>query len=134
MIGGSGEQATLKLVAQYGDYCNVMGDPERVRQKYAVLREHCQAVGRPYGEVKKTHFMWLLIGRTQAEADAKLKRWEGKLPGFHGMAGTPDQIIALIREYRDAGSEEVYFSMKDAYELESIRLFGETILPALQEL
>lgn len=134
LIGGSGEQATLKLVAQYADYCNVMGDPERVGQKYAVLREHCQAVGRPYEAIRKTHFMWLLIGRTQAEADAKLKRWEGQLPGFYGMAGTPDQIIARMREYHQAGSEEIYFSMKDAFELEPLRLFGETVLPALQEL
>jgi F420-dependent oxidoreductase-like protein len=40
MIGGSGEQITLKLVAQYADYCNVFGDPATVAHKFDVLRQH----------------------------------------------------------------------------------------------
>src|SRR6266853_3650808 len=33
LIGGSGEKVTLKLVAQYGDACNVSGDTEAIKQK-----------------------------------------------------------------------------------------------------
>ena len=37
-IGGGGEKVTLKLVAQYGDACNVGGgDPETCRQKLEIL-------------------------------------------------------------------------------------------------
>ena len=46
MIGGGGEQKTLRLVAQYADACNVFGGPERIAHKYAVLREHCERLGR----------------------------------------------------------------------------------------
>ena len=47
MIGGGGEQKTLRLVAQYADWwCADVGPVEVFRRKAAVLREHCAAVGR----------------------------------------------------------------------------------------
>ena len=42
LIGGSGEQLTLRAVARWGDACNVFGDPEMVKKKYAILRKHCE--------------------------------------------------------------------------------------------
>jgi F420-dependent oxidoreductase-like protein len=54
MIGGGGERKTLRLVAQYADACNVFGGPERIAHKYAVLREHCERLGRPYDEIEKS--------------------------------------------------------------------------------
>ena len=55
MIGGSGERKTLRLVAQYGDACNLFGSaPADVAHKLDVLRSHCDAVGRNYDEIKKT--------------------------------------------------------------------------------
>jgi F420-dependent oxidoreductase-like protein len=53
LIGGGGEKRTLKLVAQYADACNLFAGPE-VSHKLDVLREHCEAVGRPYDEIEKT--------------------------------------------------------------------------------
>jgi F420-dependent oxidoreductase-like protein len=40
LIGGGGEQVTLKLVAQYADACNVFGDLETIKHKFAVLKAH----------------------------------------------------------------------------------------------
>jgi alkanesulfonate monooxygenase SsuD/methylene tetrahydromethanopterin reductase-like flavin-dependent oxidoreductase (luciferase family) len=54
MIGGGGEKKTLRLVAQYGDATNVFGGPEILRRKYAILRDHCEAVGRPYAEIERS--------------------------------------------------------------------------------
>jgi len=54
MIGGGGEKKTLRLVAQYADATNVFGGPEILRRKYAILREHCEAVGRPFEEIERT--------------------------------------------------------------------------------
>ena len=54
MIGGGGEKKTLRLVAQYADATNVFGGAETVARKYAILREHCEAVGRPYGEIERS--------------------------------------------------------------------------------
>jgi F420-dependent oxidoreductase-like protein len=55
LIGGGGERRTLRLVAQYGDACNLFGtSPEDVAHKLDVLRRHCDAVGRDYDGIQKT--------------------------------------------------------------------------------
>jgi hypothetical protein len=46
------------------------------------------------------------------------------------MMATPAQIIAKRREYECVGVEEVYLSMRDAYALEPVSLFGATVIPA----
>jgi F420-dependent oxidoreductase-like protein len=47
VIGGGGEQLTLRVVAQYADVWNFMPtDVENFHHKVRVLHEHCAAVGR----------------------------------------------------------------------------------------
>jgi F420-dependent oxidoreductase-like protein len=59
LIGGSGEQKTLRFVAEYGDACNLFDLPgtafsDNLPRKLDVLREHCAAAGRDYREIEKT--------------------------------------------------------------------------------
>jgi F420-dependent oxidoreductase-like protein len=55
LIGGGGERKTLRLVAQYGDACNLFASsPDVVEHKLDVLRRHCDDVGRDYDEIRKT--------------------------------------------------------------------------------
>jgi alkanesulfonate monooxygenase SsuD/methylene tetrahydromethanopterin reductase-like flavin-dependent oxidoreductase (luciferase family) len=58
LIGGSGERRTLRLVAQYGDACNLFDTPDEFADvlpaKLRVLRGHCEQVGRDYDEIEKT--------------------------------------------------------------------------------
>ncbi|NKY84621.1 LLM class F420-dependent oxidoreductase [Nocardia veterana] len=55
LIGGGGEKKTLRLVAQYGDACNLFGSsPEDVAHKLDVLRRHCDDVGRDFGTIRTT--------------------------------------------------------------------------------
>ena len=53
LIGGSGEQLTLRVVAKHADLWNyVGGGVEQFRHKVDVLRRHCDAVGRDFGEIE----------------------------------------------------------------------------------
>ncbi|WP_433754998.1 LLM class F420-dependent oxidoreductase [Nocardia sp. CA-135398] len=55
LIGGGGERKTLRLVAQYGDACNLFGSaPEAVGHKIDVLRRHCDDVGRDFDDIRIT--------------------------------------------------------------------------------
>src|SRR5438874_10338531 len=72
MIAGSGEQVTLKLVAQYADACNVGGDVPTIRRKLAILKQHCESVGRDYESIHRTAAGFASIGETDEEAVAKI--------------------------------------------------------------
>jgi alkanesulfonate monooxygenase SsuD/methylene tetrahydromethanopterin reductase-like flavin-dependent oxidoreductase (luciferase family) len=57
LIGGAGEKRTLRMVATYGDACNVFDlpdDGQTVRHKLAVLARHCVTLGRDPNEIETT--------------------------------------------------------------------------------
>ena len=74
LVGGSGERRTLRLVAQYADACNIIGDVDTVTRKVAVLRTHCEAVGRDPETVEVTQMATTLVGRDATELAAIVER------------------------------------------------------------
>jgi F420-dependent oxidoreductase-like protein len=70
LIGGGGERKTLRLVAQYADACNIIGDADTVAHKVEVLHRHCQDVGRDPAEIEVTA---LTMVPEDADADAILR-------------------------------------------------------------
>lgn len=59
LIAGSGERKTLRLVARYGDMCNLFdlsgtGFADDLKHKLDVLRSHCHEADRDYGAIEKT--------------------------------------------------------------------------------
>ena len=71
MIGGGGEQLTLRVLARDGDACNFFGDPDMVKHTLDVLRQHCEVEGRDYNSIERTKLTSLLLARTEAELQAK---------------------------------------------------------------
>ena len=63
MIGGGGEQLTLRAVARYANACNVSGPPDMVRHKYEVLRRHCEAERRNFDEIERSNIISFVIAR-----------------------------------------------------------------------
>jgi F420-dependent oxidoreductase-like protein len=124
MIGGSGEKVTLRLVAQYADFCNVGGDPDMVAHKFAVLRQHCERVGRSPDAITRSNDVSILIAANERELAAKKARYGEKFD----LIGTPDAIIEGLRRYAQVGSQYITFHMPDAQEIEPILLLGETVV------
>jgi F420-dependent oxidoreductase-like protein len=116
MIGGGGEQKTLRLVARYGDASNVFGGPERVHHKWQVLRGHCEAVGRPYDEIERSTLQSVSV-----------------TPDGSGGGETPDQLIERFGELGDAGAQTVLFSVKDVWQTDKLELLGSTLLTQLRD-
>jgi F420-dependent oxidoreductase-like protein len=55
LIGGGGEKKTLRLVAQYGDACNLFAtSTDDIAHKLDVLRRHCDDVGRDFSDLRIT--------------------------------------------------------------------------------
>lgn len=131
MIGGSGERRTLRLVAQYGDGCNLFGDAERVRHLLGVLERHCAEVGRDPAEITKTSMGRVLIAPTSAAAEAKKAalRERGLPPEQIDslIAGDPDTVGEAVQARRDAGIEGFTLSMPNVHDLEELALAGATL-------
>lgn len=129
LIGGGGEQVTLKLVAQYGDACNVGHlDNEGLEHKFAILKKHCAAVGRDYNSIRRTVLFNCAIGETDAAALAKCGPFERNIPSGRmreqALVGTLDVIRRRLAEIEQAGAQEIIVFMPDSAQLESVRLFA----------
>lgn len=59
LVGGGGEKKTLRLVAQYGDACNFIGDAPTVAHKVSVLRRHCEELGRDPTSIEVTALVFM---------------------------------------------------------------------------
>jgi F420-dependent oxidoreductase-like protein len=135
-IGGGGEKVTLKLVAQYGDACNLRADLDTVRHKLEVLRGHCEAVGRDYDSVLKTLEFYTIVG-DQKEVDRVARdtaRRIGRDEEFvrnewHEHSGDPDQVAGVIREYAEAGIDYFIVCLPNAFEGGGISRFAEEVFP-----
>ncbi len=116
MIGGGGEQKTLRLVAQYADGCNVFGDGPRIHHKYEVLREHCERIGRNPDEIERSTLQTL---RVALEGDAR---------------ESPQQAIDRFGELADSGAQHVIVNVPGVWNPAVIETIGRDVLPGLREL
>ncbi|WP_051222344.1 LLM class flavin-dependent oxidoreductase [Conexibacter woesei] len=105
---------TLRLVAHYGDLCNIIESPEGLERKYAILREHCAAAGRDYDEIQRTSVSLCAVADSDEEARATVPAGADALfPGDvrdYGLIGTPDTIRERLARYEEAGVQELAIS------------------------
>ncbi len=154
LVGGSGEKRTLRQVATWGDACNLREsipttapadqDSERIAEvahKFAVLGEHCDAVGRPRDEVLRTHFTtYLVLAPTQAEADHKADAIDTSKSTSAGtrsagrdfiFAVSPERARAYYGALREAGSQ--YFVIQvDQDDRETMELLASDVMPQIE--
>jgi alkanesulfonate monooxygenase SsuD/methylene tetrahydromethanopterin reductase-like flavin-dependent oxidoreductase (luciferase family) len=133
LIGGSGERKTLRLVAKYGDGCNLFGGPEQVQHLLGVLEQHCADVGRDSSQITKTAMGRVLIGATHEAAQAKAQAARASGVSEEALAsiiiGDPDTVGERVQAVKDIGLEGYTLSMPDSYDLEAVDLVGRTLAP-----
>ncbi len=105
MVGGGGEQKTLRLVARYADACNLFAfDLEQVRHKLDVLRQHCEAEGRDYDAIEKTTLGLPPVSRDGTEGTISINEAVERIGALaelgieHHMIGRPssDEAFDLL--------------------------------------
>jgi len=112
LIGGSGEQKTLKLVAQYGDACNFFGGSE-LAHKLEVLKRHCNDVGRNFDEIEKTS-----LGGVDIVTAAK----------------APDELLRQAEAMAELGVTHIILRNGPDPDLTAYDTLGRTVLPQLHAL
>lgn len=138
-IAGGGEKRTLRIVARYADFANLSGDIESFRHKSGVLATHCEAVGRPFESVSRSGHLMGVVGRDEADLKRKLEV-AGSRRNMTGaefatgsrLAGTVDEVVDLMGQFRDAGCTDMLLYFYDMGEYDSMELFATEVMPQLQ--
>jgi alkanesulfonate monooxygenase SsuD/methylene tetrahydromethanopterin reductase-like flavin-dependent oxidoreductase (luciferase family) len=143
IIAGAGER-TLAQVARFADVANFGPGPaghvdtaEAALEKLSLLRRQCEAVGRPYDDILRSHFThWLVLAPDEAAVQAKVNRYfPDGLDAFWGaylVAGTPETVARYYQEYVDAGIQYFVFQTLDPTDEETVCLAAEDLLPRLR--
>jgi F420-dependent oxidoreductase-like protein len=133
LIGGGGEKVTLKLVAEYGDACNVAGNPATLEHKFSVLRRHCEDVERDYNSIRRTAGALCIVGETDEEAQAAIPEKIKTIGNFadalsYSLVGNPETIRQRIAAFEAVGAQELLLFFPDATNLDSIRRFAREFI------
>ena len=131
MIGGSGERRTLKIVAKYGEACNIFGSVETVKKKLGVLREHCRSVGRDYDSILKTKLGHVVIDKNKEKVAAAIKDLPEERRREYAIYGTPEEVRKQIEAFRDVGVEHLIVNLEASNELQALDLFGSEVVKKL---
>ncbi len=119
MIGGGGEKKTLRLVAKYGDACNLftrLGDDE-IKRKLDVLREHCDQVDRAYDDIEKTTLGGLHLSRDGREDTL-----------------TPAQAVEHFAKLAAMGVDQAIVNMPNVSDPGVFDLLGAEVIPEVEKL
>jgi F420-dependent oxidoreductase-like protein len=130
LIGGSGEKVTLKLVALYGDACNVGGDLKTLQHKLEVLKGHCENVGRNFSDIHVTTGTYCSIADTDEEALALVPEARKNGLADTALIGSPATIRERIATLEAHGVHELIidFPFPSAKNLEPLRRFAKEFI------
>jgi F420-dependent oxidoreductase-like protein len=107
VIGGGGEQLTLRMVAKYADIWNMAGGPpDMFRQKCAILDQHCAEIGRDPSTITRS---------IQVRAN---------------MAD-PDSVRDTVRNYIEVGATHIVVVLTPPYAENIVRKVAQTIVEPL---
>jgi alkanesulfonate monooxygenase SsuD/methylene tetrahydromethanopterin reductase-like flavin-dependent oxidoreductase (luciferase family) len=118
LVGGSGEQRTLRLVARRADGANLFGGPATVQRKLAALHRHCAVAGRDPATIEITHLSTALAGRNNDEVAALAARLRpGRAaPSRYAAsvnAATVADHVGRFRALADAGVQTAIVRLAD---------------------
>ena len=131
LIGGSGERKTLRIVAQYGDACNLFGSVETVKKKLAVLREHCRSVGRDYDSIIKSKLGHVVIETNKEKVAEAVKGMPEDMRQEYVIYGTPEEVRRQVEAFRDVGIEYLIVNLEPDKELDALQLFADEVVSKL---
>jgi F420-dependent oxidoreductase-like protein len=139
LIGGSGPQKTLRIVARHADLWNAYGSPASLAASDEILRDRCAEVGRDESGIERTFNVNVVVRSTRAEAERvwapyaaahRPREGEGRLV----VGGPVEEVAATLAEYAVVGFRHPILIFRTPWDLETIAALGairETIARAV---
>lgn len=147
LVGGTGEEVTLKLVAKHADMWNTdvfNGDVATLAQKIDVIEDHCDTVGRDPAEVEYSWDGHVLCTRDEDKLDRLLDlmtpiQFEEEYtdqPDItrenadeYFLMGTPEECAEQIQRRIDEGVTKFMAWFVDFPDTGGMELFADEVIP-----
>ena len=138
LIGGAGEQVTLKITAREADiWNNLAGFQPELEHKVGVLKRHCDKIGRDFSEITVSQQCLVTISGDPKEAETMADRAQKIFGGHMGdpkgplaITGTVEQCCEKIQKHIDLGCTMFVMEFFGRETIEPATLFAEEVLPA----
>jgi F420-dependent oxidoreductase-like protein len=129
LIGGSGPQKTLRIVARHADLWNLYGTPASIAASDAILRERCVEVGRDQAEIERTVNLNVVVRSSQEEAERVWASYAAEHRPRDGegrtlLGGPVDEVATAIVEYARIGFRHPILIFRAPWDLETIGALG----------
>ena len=110
VIGSPCADASFGVLARKEDsYAEWLKNIRQVTQrKLDVLRQHCEAVERPYNEIDKSIVTYVKVGSD-------------------GMTAT--EVLQVCHDFADLGFQYVIFVIPNCHEIEPLITIGREVIP-----
>ena len=136
MLAGHGPRM-LRIIAERGDLWNSFGTPAEIRERNAILDEHCRTIGRDPTTLRRSLYGWATQTPSEAWADeraggwaASLARGERRLPTDPWLS--PQACLDFIETYREAGIDHFVIDAPRADQLDVMERFAADWLGRLR--
>jgi F420-dependent oxidoreductase-like protein len=129
LIGGSGPQKTLRIVARHADLWNAYGSLASLSASDSILRERCAEAGRDESEIERTVNLNVVVRPTRGEAERvwasyaaehRPKDGEGRIL----LGGPVNEVAEAITEYVRVGFRHPILIFRSPWDLETIGALG----------
>lgn len=137
LIGGSGEQVTMRIAAREADiWNNLAGQQDRIGHKVEVLQRHCSDLGRDFDEITVAQQCLVTIAEDEAAAGPMIETAQRIFGGHMGnpagdlaLSGTPERVAEQIQKHIDLGCTMFNIEFFGRDTREPAQLFAERVLP-----
>jgi F420-dependent oxidoreductase-like protein len=127
LVGGGGEQRTLRIAAKHADLTHwfPLGF-EVLQRKTELLEGYCAAIGRDPATIERTMAAPVVVAGSAAEARDYLEKMPPERRPFVNI-GIPEQMAEALRPYLDAGFTGFTFNNSIYRTPDAIRRVGELL-------
>jgi F420-dependent oxidoreductase-like protein len=130
IIGGRGKTRTPRLAAKYAAEFNLPFPPlDAFVDQCEVVRGACADIGRDPASMVWSAALVACVGADEAEFErraAAIGREPAELRQ-NGAAGTPEELVATLRRWAEAGADRMYLQVLDLSDLDHLDLIADTI-------
>jgi alkanesulfonate monooxygenase SsuD/methylene tetrahydromethanopterin reductase-like flavin-dependent oxidoreductase (luciferase family) len=138
MVGGGGEEFTLRITAKHADEWNYWGPVDVIERKLDVLRDHCETYDTDFDDIDVSWFTRCILRETDEEVEAVLDEEpryrdpdpDDPLSSYNNLVGTPEEVTTEIRAYEEIGVDEVVCEFVDFPDTDAPELFADRVIPA----